>query len=267
MKDFFTDHEVIIRLGMFFGIFLTVAVWEMLAPRRKRTYSKAVRWLNNLSLVTFNSVVLRLLFPTAAVGVALWAEKNNIGLFNQLSISIYLNLVLSIILMDLVIYWQHRMMHQIPILWRLHRVHHADVDYDVTTGARFHPLEIIVSMLIKFGTILVLGPSIVAVILFEVILNGMSMFNHGNIRLPKKLDLLMRKIVVTPDMHSVHHSTVVKETNSNYGFNLSIWDKLFGSYRAYPEKGCENLDIGLKEWRNPKQVVWLTGLLSLPFKK
>ena len=258
-------NEVPVRLSFFFGIFALMAVWELLAPRRVLTVSKTVRWINNLGLVFLNSLVLRLLFPAAAVGVAVVAKQHGWGLMNIYGIPLAPAVVCSVILMDLVIYLQHVMVHAVPTLWRLHRVHHADLDYDVTTGARFHPLEIVLSMLIKFATIMVLGPPVVAVVIFEVILNATAMFNHSNIRLPAGLDSILRLIVVTPDMHRVHHSVEDDETNSNFGFNLPWWDRLFGTYRDQPRAGHEGMTIGIHKFRDVRQVQWLPGLLVLPF--
>ena len=265
MTDFVTGNEVVIRLSFFFGVFALMAVWEWMAPRRALTVSKALRWLNNLGLVFLNSFILRLLFPAAAVGMAAFAHEQGWGLFNYYAVPDALAIIATVIIMDLVIYLQHVMVHAVPLFWRLHRVHHADLDYDVTTGARFHPLEIILSMLIKFATILLLGPSVVAVIIFEVTLNAMAMFNHGNVGLPERLDKVLRFFVVTPDMHRVHHSIEDDEANSNFGFNLSWWDRLFGTYREQPRAGHEEMTIGIRNYREPKQVLWITGLLTLPF--
>ena len=267
MQEFIQTHEAAIRLGFFLGIFAVMAAWEMAAPRRALTVSKAVRWANNLGLVALNTLLLRLLFPAAAVGVAAWAEQQGWGLLNHWQTPFWPAVLISVLVMDLVIWLQHVMVHAIPLLWRLHRVHHADLDYDVTTGARFHPIEIILSMLIKFATILLLGPPVVGVILFEVILNGMAMFNHGNIRLPDAVDRLLRTLLVTPDMHRVHHSVEDDETNSNFGFNLSVWDRLFGTYRDQPRGGHEGMSIGIHHFRTPAEASWLPGLLALPFKR
>ena len=265
LQQFVLDNEVAIRLGFFFGTFAVMALWEVLAPRRALTLSRAVRWVNNLGLVFFNSVVLRLLFPAAAVGMAAFAAEQGWGLFNYYDVPAGIAIPLSIVAMDFVIYLQHVMVHAVPLFWRLHRVHHADPDYDVTTGARFHTLEIILSMLIKFATIMVLGPPLVAVVIFEVVLNAMAMFNHGNVGLPRGLDRVLRWLVVTPDMHRVHHSVADDEANSNFGFNLSWWDRLFGTYRDQPRAGHQGMTIGIHQYRDPKLVTWLPGLLALPF--
>lgn len=266
LNDWVLRHEVQIRLGFFFGIFAIMAVWELVSPRRPLRISKAVRWGNNLGLVFLNSLLLRLLFPAAAVGVAAFAQIQGWGLFNYYQINVALAVIISVIILDAVIYLQHVMVHAVPMLWRLHRVHHADLDYDVTTGARFHPLEIILSMLIKFATILLLGPPVVAVVIFEVLLNATAMFNHGNVKLPTSVDRILRWFVVTPDMHRVHHSVEDDEANSNFGFNLPWWDRLFGTYRNQPRAGHQGMTIGIHKYRDPKQVAWLPGILMFPFR-
>ncbi|WP_029134790.1 sterol desaturase family protein [Sedimenticola selenatireducens] len=263
--DWILAQEVSIRLGFFFGIFAVVALWEVLAPRRLLMLSRGVRWTSNLGLVVLNSVVLRLLFPAAAVGVAALAEQRGWGLLNLYRLPDLLTVVIAVVALDFVIWLQHVMVHAIPLFWRLHRVHHADLDYDLTTGARFHPLEIILSMLIKFAAILVLGPPVLAVVIFEVLLNATSMFNHGNIRIPERIDRVLRLFVVTPDMHRVHHSVHAPLTNSNFGFNLPWWDRLFGTYVAQPPEGHVAMEIGLADLRDPKQVDRLPGMLMLPF--
>lgn len=260
------ENEILIRSSCFFGIFAVMASWEIRAPRRVLSLSRWIRWSNNLGIVFLNSFILRLLFPAAAVGVAVYVNENGWGLLHVFNVPNWLGFVMAIVAMDFIIYLQHVLVHAVPALWRLHRVHHADLDYDLTTGARFHPIEIILSMLIKFATIVVLGPPVVAVIVFEVILNGMAMFNHANVKLPLHIDRILRRFVVTPDMHRVHHSVEDDETNSNFGFNLSIWDRLFGTYRDQPRKGHEGMKIGIHKYREPKQVAWLPGMLILPFK-
>ena len=266
LEEFIMTNEKPIRMGFFFGMLAVMALWEIVAPRRRLTTSKTVRWVNNLGLVFFNSFVLRVLFPAAAVGVAVAAKQHDWGLFNAYEVSAPIAIIGSIVIMDFVIYVQHVMVHAIPVLWRLHRVHHADPDYDVTTGARFHTLEIILSMLIKFATILLLGPPVVAVVLFEIILNATAMFNHGNVRLPPGLDRVLRWFLVTPDMHRVHHSVENDEANSNFGFSLSWWDRLFGTYRDQPRGGHEGMTIGIHKFHEPKDVSWITGMLLLPFR-
>jgi len=262
---FLMENEKAIRMGFFFGILAIMAIWELLAPRRALTVSKTVRWLNNIGLVFLNSAIVRLIFPIAAIGLAAFAQEHGWGLLNYFQINHVLAIVISVIFMDFIIYLQHVMVHAIPLLWRLHRVHHADLDYDVTTGSRFHTIEILLSMLIKFATIVVLGPPVIAVLIFEVILNVTAMFNHANVKLPISLDKVLRWFIVTPDMHRVHHSIEDDEANSNFGFSLPWWDRLFGTYRDQPRAGHENMIIGIHKFRDPKQTSWITGMLALPF--
>ena len=265
-NDWLLTHEPAVRLVFFAGVFMLVAFFEWVAPRRALTVSKMMRWGNNISLVVLNTVLLRLLFPAAAVGMAAFAAEHGWGLLNYFEFPFWVATLVAVIALDFVIWLQHVMVHAIPVLWRLHRVHHADPDYDVTTGARFHPIEIILSMLIKFATIAVLGPPVVAVIIFEVLLNATAMFNHGNVRLPAKVDRVLRWFVVTPDMHRVHHSVEDDETNSNFGFNLPWWDRLFGTYRDQPRGGHEGMTIGIRGYNQPRDVSWLPGLMMLPFR-
>lgn len=264
MKEFIMDHEAAIRLGCFLGVFTLVALAEIIAPRRVLTMSRAVRWFGNLGIVFLNTVVVRLLFPVAAVGMALLAEERGWGLMNNFAMPAWLALLLGVVLLDFAIYLQHVMFHAVPLLWRLHMMHHADLDYDVTTGTRFHPIEIILSMFIKLTAVSVLGPSAPAVLVFEVLLNATAMFNHGNLRIPPRIDRVLRLIVVTPDMHRVHHSVIARETNSNFGFNLPWWDRLFGTYRAQPRSGHEGMTIGLSQFRDPCKLT-LPWMLALPF--
>ena len=265
MVEWISKYEAVIRLGSFFGVFVLMATWELLAPRRTLTVSKPSRWLNNITLTVLNTLVLRLLFPASAMGVAAWAAQQGWGLLNRVDWPALVEWLCAVVVLDVLIYLQHVMFHAIPLLWRLHRVHHADLDFDVTTGARFHPVEIVLSMLIKFAAILLLGPAAGAVLLFEVILNASSMFNHGNVRLPRALDRMLRLLIVTPDMHRVHHSRIPDETNSNFGFYLSLWDRLFGTYRAQPVDGHEAMTIGIDTWRDAVHCIYLPGLLALPF--
>jgi len=259
------DHEPGIRLGFFFGILALIALWEVLAPRRPLAVPKASRWANNLGLVFLNTLLLRLLFPAAVVGTAAFAVQHGWGMLNYFDAPFWAAVAVSVVAMDFAIYLQHVMLHAVPVLWRLHRVHHADLDYDVTTGSRFHPIEIILSMLIKLATVAVLGPPVVAVVIFEVLLNATAMFNHGNLRLPSQLDRVLRWLVVTPDMHRVHHSVEDDEANSNFGFNLPWWDRLLGTYKDQPRGGHEGMTIGIHGYRDPKQVDRLPGMLALPF--
>jgi sterol desaturase/sphingolipid hydroxylase (fatty acid hydroxylase superfamily) len=265
--NYILENEAVIRLSLFAGVFLLIALWELLAPKRALHYSKFQRWSTNWGFVVFNTLLVRLLFPIAAVGVAAYAQEHSIGLFNITAIYTPIAAFSAIILLDLIIYWQHRFFHLVPVLWRVHQVHHADVDYDVSLGSRFHPLEIGLSMLIKFAAILVLGVPVVAVVIFEVLLNALAMFNHGNIRLPARLDGWIRQLIVTPDMHRVHHSTISKEFNSNFGFQLSVWDRWFGSYQAQPSKGHQDMDIGLPYVQPPQKGMQWLSMLVMPFKR
>jgi sterol desaturase/sphingolipid hydroxylase (fatty acid hydroxylase superfamily) len=266
LDTFIHDHEPAIRLASFLGMFGLMALWELLAPRRALTVSKALRWASNLGIVALNTLLLRLLFPAAAAGVAAVAATRGWGVLNIYPVPPPLSLVVAVVALDFVIWVQHVLVHAVPVLWRLHRVHHADLDYDLTTGARFHPLEILLSMLIKFAAILVVGPPVVAVVIFEVVLNASSMLNHGNVRLPAALDRWLRWVLVTPDMHRVHHSVEDDETNSNFGFNLSLWDRLLGTYRDQPRAGHTGMTIGIRDHRSPRQVDTLPGMLALPFQ-
>ncbi len=265
IENLILEREAIIRLGVFAFVFVTMLLWELLAPRRALSVSRAMRWTSNLGLLVLNTIVLRLMFPAAAVGIAYSVGQQGWGLFNLVDLPFWFEVLVAVLLLDLAIYLQHRLMHQVPVLWRLHRVHHADLDFDLTTGSRFHTIEIIVSMLIKWLVILLLGPALVAVLVFEVLLNGMAIFNHANVSLPRAIDRMVRYLLVTPDMHRVHHSTLVRETNSNYGFNLSIWDRIFKTYIDQPAKGHREMTIGLAEFRDARQVDRLPGMLALPF--
>jgi sterol desaturase/sphingolipid hydroxylase (fatty acid hydroxylase superfamily) len=266
LENLVLANEPAIRLGFFLVVLALIGLWEVAAPRRALTTSKAMRWTSNLALVALNTLLLRLVFPLAAAGMAAFAATNGWGLLNHFQVPTWLAVPLAVIAMDFVIWLQHVMVHAVPALWRLHRVHHADLDYDVTTGSRFHPLEIGLSMLIKFATITVLGPPIVAVVIFEVLLNATAMFNHGNVRVPASVDRVLRWFVVTPDMHRVHHSVEDDETNSNFGFNLPWWDRLFGTYRDQPRAGHAAMTIGIHGHRDPREVARLGGMLILPFR-
>ncbi|TRZ58064.1 MAG: sterol desaturase family protein [Rhodocyclaceae bacterium] len=259
-------YEIAVRLGCFFGIFGLMAIWEWVAPKRQLSASKAIRWANNLGIVVLNSFILRLVFPAAGVGMAVFAEAGRWGLLHHYLLPFWAAVVVSVVLLDFFIYLQHVMVHAVPILWRLHQVHHADLDFDVTTGARFHPIEIMLSMLIKFSIILLLGPPVLAVVIFEVLLNATSMFNHGNVQLPLGFDRVLRWLLVTPDMHRVHHSMEDDETNSNFGFSLPWWDRLFGTYRNQPRAGHEHMTIGIRTYRDKKWCSWLPGMLAMPFR-
>jgi sterol desaturase/sphingolipid hydroxylase (fatty acid hydroxylase superfamily) len=254
MPDAFASFEPAIRLGAFFGVLVVIALWEAAAPRRKLALARRRRWPGNLGVVVVDTVLVRLLFPTAAIGVALLAEARGWGLFHLLAVPWSVAVVLSVVLLDLAIYAQHVLFHAVPLLWRLHRMHHADLDIDVTTGVRFHPVEIILSLLIKWAVIVALGTPAVAVLLFEILLNATSMFNHGNIAMPPWVDRLVRLLVVTPDMHRVHHSIHRSETNSNFGFNFPWWDRLFGTYRGQPDGGHDAMTVGLDSFRDPREL-------------
>lgn len=265
MSEFLLAHEPVIRLSAFAGIFAIMAIWELLAPRRIQAFSRTRRWSSNLGIVVLNTLVLRLIFPAAAVGVALTVEAKGWGLFQTAGVPSWFAIVAAVILLDLVIYLQHVLVHAVPALWRLHRMHHADLEFDVTTGARFHPIEILLSMVIKLGTVAALGAPAVAVLIFEVLLSGTAMFNHGNVRLPEGVDRLLRWVVVTPDMHRIHHSVEERETNSNFGFNLPWWDRLFGTYRAEPAGGQEGMTIGISQFREAAELR-LHRMLTQPFR-
>lgn len=254
MTDFLLGHEPAIRLAFSVAAFVLVASGEALFPRRAQQIGRVVRWPNNLGLVALNTLMVRLLLPTAAVGLAVIAEARGRGLLNMMALPLWLALALAVLVLDLAIYLQHRLFHAVPALWRLHRMHHADLEFDVTTGLRFHPVEIALSMAIKLVVIVALGPSALAVLVFEVLLNATSMFNHGNVALPGGVDRVLRRIVVTPDMHRVHHSVHPEETNSNFGFNLPWWDRLLGTYRAQPRDGHDGMTIGIAQFRTPRDL-------------
>ena len=254
-----------IRLASFAGVFLAMAAWELLSPRRHLSARKPLRWASNLGLVGLNSLLLRFFAPLGAVGVALLAESRGWGLFQNVAIPYWAAVALSVLLLDLAIYLQHVMFHAVPLLWRLHMVHHADLDFDVTTGLRFHTLEVLLSLAIKASVVLLLGAPAMAVLVFEVLLSATSMFNHANVRMPAWLDRILRLVVVTPEMHRVHHSIHARETNSNFGFNLPWWDRLLGTYRAQPAEGHTGMTIGLTQFRDEGQAERLHRMLALPF--
>jgi sterol desaturase/sphingolipid hydroxylase (fatty acid hydroxylase superfamily) len=258
------DGEQTIRLAFFFGTLAVVAGWEIIAPRRTLTDRKGKRWFANLSLVVIDTAVVRFLFPILPVGLALLAQERGWGALNIVLLPNWLKIVMAVVALDFVIYLQHVLFHFLPILWRLHRMHHTDLDIDVTTGNRFHPLEIVISVGIKLAAVALIGPPVMAVVVFEVVLNATSQFNHGNILLPETVDRWLRLVVVTPDMHRVHHSVIPRETNSNFGFNLPWWDRLCGTYRSQPEQGHTGMSIGLKEFRDSTKLTLLQLLLQ-PF--
>lgn len=243
-----------IRLGISAAVFAAIAGWEVAAPRRSQAIGRWVRWPNNLGVVIIDTILLRLLFSAAAAGAALGGEEQGWGLLNNLPLPPWIAVIAAVIVLDLAIYFQHVLFHAVPALWRLHRMHHTDLEFDVTTGLRFHPVEIVVSMMIKLGVVLALGAPALAVLIFEVLLNATSMFNHGNVRLAQPIDRFLRNIVVTPEMHRVHHSIEPGETNSNFGFNLPWWDRLFGTYRAQPIAGHTGMTIGIELFREVRDL-------------
>jgi sterol desaturase/sphingolipid hydroxylase (fatty acid hydroxylase superfamily) len=258
------SHEPFIRLAFFGAVFTIVAVAEELKPRRRLSASKQKRWINNILLSMTDTIILRLLFPVLPVGIAVFCQQRGWGALNYFPFPSWIAVICGIVLMDLVIYGQHKMFHRVPIFWRLHKVHHIDQDIDVTTGLRFHPLEMILSMMIKIAAVAASGAPPVSVVIFEILLNGITMFNHGNLHIPLAADRVIRLLIVTPDMHRVHHSIIVKETNSNYGFNFPWWDRLFRTYRRDPEKGHLQMQIGLTGYFDPKYLQ-LSQMLTIPF--
>ena len=265
MRHILLQYEPWIRLSAFCAVFMAVALVERWAPRRLATTAGAQRWRANLGLLVVDSVLLRLLRTASAVGAALAVEAQGWSLLNELAgLPRWLEGLAAVVVLDFAIYLQHVLFHAVPVLWRLHRVHHSDRDFDVTTGVRFHPLEILLSVLYKMAVVAVLGLPAAAVLAFEVVLNATSLFNHGNVFLPLGLDRVLRWFLVTPDMHRVHHSPLREETDSNYGFNLPWWDRLFGTYRAQPSTAHDAMVIGLDDVRQPDR--WpLFGLLAMPF--
>ncbi len=264
METYFTEHQSVIRLGCFSGLFLMLAIGELLKPRLVLTDSKASRWRSNLGLTLLNTLLVWFTGLFTPVAVAHVAEQRQWGILQQVEVAEPIKIVVAILFLDFLIYGQHVLFHKIPLCWRLHRVHHTDLNFDLTTGVRFHPFEILLSLLIKIMAITIVGAPALAVLIFEIILNGSSMFNHSNLFLPLKVDRIARKFIVTPDMHRVHHSVIPYETDSNYGFNFPWWDRLFGTYRDQPEAGHEQMSIGLKEFRISDSLK-LPGLLVQPF--
>lgn len=259
------NTETLIRLGSFITLFILFGVWEIVAPRRALTARKAIRWMSNIGLVVLSSAALALIPALASMAMAHLAVEQQWGLFNHLNWPYALTFLLSVVALDFIIYLQHVMFHVVPLLWRLHRVHHSDVDLDASSGIRFHVVEIVLSMVLKLAAIVTLGPPVVAVLVFEILLNGTALFNHANIRLPQKVDALLRLFIVTPDMHRVHHSVIPEETDSNFGFNLAIWDRICGTYRAQPERGHEGMTIGIDAFREERDQ-WLHHLLLQPLR-
>lgn len=259
------QNPELIRLSFFLALFFLCAIWEWCCPRKQLTQSKMNRWLNNMGLVGLNSLCLTLLMPLLAFEAASNASQNQLGLFNYVVLPLWLEVVLAVVLLDFAIYLQHLVFHRVPILWRLHRMHHADQDIDVTTGTRFHPIEILISMWIKIGLVVALGISPLAVVIFEIVLNGSAMFNHSNAKLSVKVDRVLRTVVVTPDMHRVHHSVITRETHSNFGFFLSVWDRWLGTYIAQPKEGHEKVKIGIPLFQTAREQ-WLDKMLTQPFR-
>jgi sterol desaturase/sphingolipid hydroxylase (fatty acid hydroxylase superfamily) len=259
-------HEPQIRLTAFLGVLALMALWELAAPKRRQEVPRLLRWSNNVALVAVDTAVVRLAFPILAVGLALVAEERGFGLLQWLAVPYWLAFLLAFLALDLVIYLQHRAFHAVPVLWRLHRMHHADLEFDASTGLRFHPAEIVLSMALKLAVVAALGAPAAAVLVFEIVLNATSLFNHGNVRLPERVDRVLRLVVVTPDMHRVHHSAVRRETDSNFGFNLPWWDRLFATYRAQPEAGHQGMTIGLREFRSRRDL-WLDAMLLQPLRR
>ncbi len=260
------SNEPLVRFVVFAAVLAAMAAWELSAPRRRQTLGRKARWPSNLGIVVLDTLLVRLIFPIGAVAVALAAEAHGWGLFNALRAPSWIAVPASIILLDLAIYLQHVLFHAVPAFWRFHRMHHADLEFDVTTGVRFHPIEILLSMVIKLAVVTALGAPAFAVLVFEVLLNATSMFNHGNVLLPHGIDRILRWLVVTPEMHRVHHSIKVSETNSNFGFNLPWWDRLFGTYRDQPEEGHQGMTIGIAEFRDCAEQR-LDRMLTQPFRE
>lgn len=265
MTESLLANESLVRLVFFLGVLMAMAAWEVTAPRRRCEIPRLLRWTNNLGIVVIDTILVRLSFPIVAVGLVLFTEERGWGLFNVLEVPVWVAIVVSMLALDLAIYLQHVMFHAVPTLWRLHRMHHADLGFDVTTGLRFHPVEILLSMGIKLAVVAALGPPAIAVLIFEILLNASSMFNHGNVRIPLRIDRMLRMVVVTPDMHRVHHSIHPIEANSNFGFNLPWWDRLLGTYRAQPIEGHEAMIIGIEQFRTPRDL-WLDRMLIQPVR-
>lgn len=264
MADLIAHYESTIRMGVFAGVLLLMAILEWAIPRKKRTLPRGKRWLTNAAIIVIDTIALRLTMPIVAVGTAIWASANGWGALNHLSAPLWLEALIAILLLDMAVYGQHVATHKIPFLWALHQVHHADRDIDVTTGVRFHPIEIIFSMVYKLGIVLLLGPAAFAVVIFEVLLNASAMFNHANVKIPLGIDNIARRLVVTPDMHRVHHSVHREEHDNNYGFFLSVWDRIFGTYTPQPRDGHEDMTIGLAHYQSekPASLIWS---MTLPF--
>jgi sterol desaturase/sphingolipid hydroxylase (fatty acid hydroxylase superfamily) len=265
MNSFITDSESTLRLTVFLSVFLLLALLELIIPRRKLTMPKARRWTVNIGISFFNTALIRLVVPLAGVAAAEFAQQRNWGVFNLLDLPPLLGILIFLLLFDLAIYFQHRLFHLVPLFWRLHRMHHTDMDYDVTTGNRFHPASILLSSLIKLGLVLVMGPLSVAIVLAEILLNATSMFNHSNISVPVAADRVLRMVIVTPDMHRIHHSVDEFEHNKNFGFNFPWWDRLFGTYLEQPRLSQEQMEIGIRGFQDRESAGFLS-LLMQPLK-
>jgi sterol desaturase/sphingolipid hydroxylase (fatty acid hydroxylase superfamily) len=265
MRDALLAFEPLIRLGAFAGVFVLMALWEVLTPRRPQTVGRNWRWPNNLGVLAVDALLVRVVLPITTVGVALVAQTHGVGLFNMIALPAWASIIVSVMVLDLAIYLQHVLFHAVPALWRLHRMHHADLEVDVTTGLRFHPVEILLSTGIKLTVVAAVGVPAAAVLIFEVLLNVTSIFNHSNVRIPAGIDRILRWFVVTPDMHRVHHSISRRETNSNFGFNLPWWDRLLGTYRAQPAAGHTAMTIGIEQFRDPREL-GLDRMLLQPFR-
>ena len=260
------EFDIAIRVIAFLSVFGLMASWEIVAPRRQLSALRLKRWVANLSVAVLNTAVIRIVLASGAVGVAMVSAEQGWGIFNILNWPIWMEVILAVLALDLLIYVQHVAFHAVPVLWKVHMVHHADPDYDVTTAVRFHPVEALSSMVIKIAGVMVIGASPTAVLAFEVILNGMAMFNHANVRILSPVDRFLRWMMVTPDMHRTHHSIIYEESNRNFGFNLSWWDRMFGTYLENPSKGHERMTLGLKQFRNPA-CMKLLNILRLPFQR
>jgi len=260
------DDEPLVRFAIFGGVFVLIAAWEIVRPRRAQGIGRRPRWPGNLAIASVDAILVRIVFPLSAVAVAARGQTTGWGVLPAWGVPDWLAVLLAIVVLDLAIYLQHVLFHAVPALWRLHRMHHADLEFDLTTGVRFHPIEMLLSMVIKLTVIVALGAPAIAVFVFEVLLNATAMFNHSNVQLPSGIDRVLRWLVVTPDMHRVHHSVVVRETNSNFGFNLPWWDHVFGTYRDQPERGHDGMTIGVLEIRNPDEQR-LDRMLTQPFRR
>lgn len=263
MIEWIIQNEAGLRLGSFLGLLMVMMLWEWRKPARTLQQPRWLRWSSNLGIVVINTAVLRFFIPLLAVGTALWVTEKGIGLFNRIDWPLWLEILLTYLILDMAIYFQHVLVHYVPLFWRFHRMHHADLDFDTTTGLRFHPVEIIFSMLIKMALVAAIGAPAVGVIIFEIILSAGAVFNHSNVRLPTVIEPWVRALIVTPDMHRVHHSVIRRETNSNFGFSLSIWDRVFGTYIKQPQAGHTNMTIGIEVFRDSKDL-YLHRMLIQP---